>query len=111
MLLFRSEYEYFKKYKLVNIIDSKTYLHEEGMYVEKDFVWSYIDDTLTIYDMNFNKLYDVSVSNVGDVEKHGTYLVVDYYKDTETSVESQMYIDYSTGEVKDNIEDIKVNYG
>lgn len=38
--------EYFKKYKLVNIIDSKTYLHEEGMYVEKDFNMLLKDDEI-----------------------------------------------------------------
>ena len=29
--------EYFKKYKLVNIIDSKTFLKDDDMYVEEDF--------------------------------------------------------------------------
>ena len=38
--------EYFKKYKLINIIDSKTYLHEEGMYVEKDFNMLLSDDEI-----------------------------------------------------------------
>lgn len=46
-LIHKSLYEeYFKKYKLVNIIDSKTYLHEEGMYVEKDFNMLLSDDEI-----------------------------------------------------------------
>lgn len=38
--------EYFKKYKMVNIINAKTFLNEDNLYVEKDFSMLLNDDEI-----------------------------------------------------------------
>lgn len=69
--------EYFKKYKLVNIIDAKNFLRKEKLYVEEDF-------DMLLLDSEINKV-NVSVNYTDDATNRVGYVTVsldgkEYYR-------------------------------
>lgn len=63
----QSKYEeYFKKYKLVNIIDSKHFLKKEKLYVKEDFDMLLLDSEINKVKVNVNYTND-AISRVGYV--------------------------------------------
>lgn len=58
--------EYFKKYKLVNIIDSKTFLKDENLYVEKNFDMLLRDDEINNVDIKVTYTND-AIDRIGYV--------------------------------------------
>ncbi len=52
--------EYFKKYKAVQLLDKKTFMKEEGAYIEEDFSMLLLDSEIKEVEIEVTKLDDVT---------------------------------------------------
>lgn len=79
--------------------------------VNEDYSWIYYENTLSIYDKDFKKLYDFKVDNLNDVFKYENCLVVEYYLSEDEAKVGTKFFDLKDGSEKSKFDSIIKNYG